>query len=290
MKFLNFGSLNLDYVYQVDHMVGPGETLASADMQVFCGGKGLNQSIALAHAGAQVYHAGLIGSEGGMLRQALEDAGVDCSLIKEVSTPTGHAIIQVNPAGQNCILLYGGANRCVTTAYIDEALAGFGEDDVLVLQNEINRLDEVVDKAYALGMKIVLNPSPFDDALRAVDFSKLSTMILNEVEGEQMTGEHEAEAILDALKEQYPGLNVVLTLGEEGAWYQNQDHRFWEPAYAVDVVDTTAAGDTFMGYFLAAQAEGLEGADSLRFAQKAASIAVSREGAAPSIPMRDEIE
>ena len=88
MKFLNFGSLNLDYVYQVDHMVGPGETLASADMQVFCGGKGLNQSIALARAGARVYHGGLIGGEGSMLRQALEDADVDCRYIKVASVPT----------------------------------------------------------------------------------------------------------------------------------------------------------------------------------------------------------
>lgn len=289
MKILNFGSLNLDYVYQVEHMVRPGETLASADMQVFCGGKGLNQSIALARAGAEVYHAGLIGEEGRMLLEELQAAGVDCRFVRIIGERTGHAIIQVDESGQNCILLYGGANRCLSSEYIDEVLAAFGEGDVLVLQNEVNRLDEIVDKAYARGMEIVLNPSPFDDGLEAVDFNKVSTLILNEVEGEQMTGEAEAEKAAEQLSRRYPKLCVVMTLGEGGASIKRDVRFCHEPAFRVDAVDTTAAGDTFTGYFLAAQAEGMEDSMCLQLAQKAASIAVTRQGAATSIPRREEV-
>lgn len=290
MRFLNFGSLNLDYVYQVDHMVQPGETLASGAMNIFCGGKGLNQSIALAKAGAEVYHAGLIGGEGAMLKDAMEEAGVCCDFVRTIKGRSGHAIIQVDQNGQNCILLYGGANRSVTSEYIDEVLAEFAAGDVLLLQNEINKLDEVVDKAHDRGMHIVLNPSPFDDALKAVDMSKISTLILNEVEGEQMTGEADPTKAMEWLGEHYPQMTVVMTLGEDGAVCRQGEAFVREPAYRVDVVDTTAAGDTFTGYFLVARAEGMDASECLKLAQKAASIAVTRAGAAPSIPVCSEVK
>lgn len=290
MKILNIGSLNLDYVYQVPHMVQPGETLAANGRNVFCGGKGLNQSIALAKAGAEVCHAGLIGEEGDVLRQALVDAGVDCRYVKTIPCSTGHAIIQVDGEGQNCILLYGGANRSLTSAYIDDVLSGFCPGEMLLLQNEVNKLDEIVNKGWERGMKIVLNPSPFDDALKAVDLNKVSMLILNEVEGEQMTGERVPEAILGKLKQLCPQTEIVLTLGSEGACFQQGETLIRQPAYMVDVVDTTAAGDTFTGYFLAGLTEELTAEACLDLAQKAASIAVSRSGAAPSIPTRNEIK
>ena len=289
MKILNLGSLNLDYVYQVDHMVQPGETLASSDMQIFCGGKGLNQSIALAKAGADVYHGGLIGEEGGILRAALEAVNVDCGFVRTIEGSTGHAIIQVDGNGQNCILLYGGTNRMLTSAFIDEVLAAFEPGDILLLQNEVNKLDEIVDKAYEKGLKIVLNPSPFNDAVKAVDLQKISLFLMNEVEGEQITGKTEPEEILQVMKRVYPQAEVVLTMGSAGAWYQNGETLLKQDAYKVEAVDTTAAGDTFTGYFLATQAEGMEVAKSLDMASKASSIAVTRPGAAPSIPMREEL-
>ncbi|MBR5315884.1 MAG: ribokinase [Firmicutes bacterium] len=289
MKILNLGSLNLDYVYQVDHMVQPGETLASSDMQIFCGGKGLNQSIALAKAGADVYHGGLIGEEGGILRAALQTAEVDCQFVRTIEGSTGHAIIQVDGNGQNCILLYGGTNRMLTSQFIDEVLAAFDAGDILLLQNEVNKLDEIVDKAHKKGMKIVLNPSPFNDAVKAVDLEKISLFLMNEVEGEQITGEADPAQILQAMKRDYPQAEVVLTMGAEGAWYQNGDILLKQNAFKVEAVDTTAAGDTFTGYFLATQAEGMDVADSLEMASKASSIAVTRPGAAPSIPMREEL-
>ena len=187
MKILNFGSLNLDYVYAVDHMVQPGETLAASTMETYCGGKGLNQSIALARAGAEVYHAGLIGEEGEILRKAVADSGADTSCIETIAGKSGHTIIQVDQNGQNCILLYGGANRSVTREFVDRVISKFERGDILLLQNEINELSYIIDKAYERGLEIILNPSPYDQNLEGCDFGKISMFLLNEIEGEQIT-------------------------------------------------------------------------------------------------------
>ena len=138
-------------------------------------------------------------------------------------------------------------------------------------------------------MKIVLNPSPFNDAVKAVDLKKISLFLMNEVEGEQITGKADPDQILQVMKAEYPQTEVVLTLGAEGAWYQKGDLSMKQAAQKVEVVDTTAAGDTFTGYFLATQAEGMTVAESLELASKASAIAVTRPGAAPSIPCRDEL-
>ena len=244
MKVLNFGSLNLDYVYSVDHMVAPGETLASSGMNTFCGGKGLNQSIALAKAGVDVYHAGMIGEEGDILLKACKEGGVNADYIKSIPGKSGHTIIQVDKNGQNCILLYGGANRSITKEYVDEVLAHFEKGDILLLQNEINMLDYIIDCAYEKGMMIILNPSPYDDALDACDFGKIAMFLLNEIEGGQVTGETQTDRILERLREIYPEAKVVLTLGGEGSVYQYKEEQYRQGIYKVKAVDTTAAGDT----------------------------------------------
>lgn len=290
MKILNFGSLNLDYVYAVDHIVQPGETVASKRLDVFCGGKGLNQSIALARAGAQVFHAGMIGGDGDPLIGMLRENGVDVGQILRVEERSGNAIIQVSAAGQNSIVLFGGANRCNSRDNVDRVLSNFAAGDMLLLQNEINHIDYIVERAAALGMTTVLNPSPFDEAVPACDLAKVSLFLVNEVEGEQITGESEPDRILSAMRSLYPASRVVLTLGGDGAMYQDAAQIVREPARRVPVVDTTAAGDTFAGYFLAAAMEGRDPAFALRSATFAASIAVSRAGAAPSIPHRSEVE
>ncbi len=289
MKVLNFGSLNIDNVYSVEHMVAPGETLASSSMQVFCGGKGLNQSIALAKAGVPVYHAGLIGEEGGILLQACEAAGVDTRYIKTVPGKSGHTVIQVDKEGQNCILLYEGANGQVTEAYVDEVLAHFGEGDLLLLQNEINMPEYIIGRAYAAGMEIAINPSPYNSRLDACDFSKISLFLLNEIEGEQITGEKEPEEMFAKLKAAYPSAKVLLTLGQNGSVYQQKEERHRQGICKVKAVDTTAAGDTFTGYFIASMIEGLPVPDGMALAAKASAITVSRSGAAASIPTKEEI-
>lgn len=289
MKVLNFGSLNLDHVYQVDHMVSPGETLASAELNVFCGGKGLNQSIALAKAGAAVYHAGCIGEDGEVLRKTLTEEGVQTDYLKTLPGKTGHAIIQVDKTGQNCILLYGGANRAMTESYIDSVLQHFEKGDILLLQNEINLLDYIIDRAYERGMTIVLNPSPYDENLAACDLNKISIFLINEVEGFQITGESEPDAILAAFSARYPSAKVVLTLGSAGSVYQDAELQHRQEIYKVSAVDTTAAGDTFTGYFIASMLEGADIKECMNLAAKASAIAVTRPGAAPSIPRREEV-
>ena len=289
MKVLNFGSLNLDYVYSVDHMVAPGETLASFGIDVFCGGKGLNQSIALARAGVSVYHAGMVGEEGGELLKACEEGGVKTDYIRTISGKSGHTIIQVDKEGQNCILLYGGANRRITEEYVDEVLSHFEKGDILLLQNEVNLLDYIIDQAYERGMMIILNPSPYDSALDACDFGKISMFLLNEIEGEQVTGETDTEEVLEKLKTIYPNAKVVLTLGGNGAVYQYRDEQYRQGIYRVKVVDTTAAGDTFTGYFISSVIQGLPVPEGLALAAKASAMAVSRQGATASIPLREEV-
>lgn len=289
MKVLNLGSMNLDYVYSLDHIVQPGETEASSGMQVFLGGKGMNQSVALAKAGAEVYQGGMIGPDGQPFLDACREYGVHPDYIRQIETKSGHAIIQIDKHAQNSILLYGGANQMLTGEYVDEVLGCFEAGDILLLQNEVNLLPYIVDKAYEMGMRIALNPSPFNEKLAAVDMGKVSIFLLNEVEGSQMTGQADPEKILEKLLELYPQAKIVLTLGRDGAVYADGEQKHFQPIFPVEPVDTTAAGDTFTGYFLAGLMEGLPIPEILRMSAKASSITVSREGAVPSIPYRREV-
>lgn len=287
MKILNFGSCNLDNVYSVPHVVQPGETLAASTFAQFVGGKGLNQSVALANAGAQVFHAGLIGEDGAVLRTFLEQAGVDTRYLQTVSEKTGQAIIQVDEHGENCIVLYAGANHAFTKAYIDTVLADFGEGDFLVLQNEINLLAYIVDAAAARGMKIFLNPAPFGDALQEIDLDKVYCILPNEIEAAAIC---KGGSFADFIREQHPALCAVVTQGKRGATFMDAAQTVFQPAFVTKAVDTTAAGDTFVGFFVATLARGGSVQQALETAAAASSITVSRKGAAPSIPLLCEVE
>ena len=289
MRVLNIGSLNLDYVYNLDHIVQPGETEASYELNVHLGGKGMNQSVALAKAGVDVYHGGMIGEDGQPFLDACKEFGVHAEYIRQIDTKSGHAIIQIDKNAQNSILLYGGANQQLTSEYIDTVLADFGAEDILLLQNEVNMLPYIVTRAYEKGMTIALNPSPFNEKLHAVDMGKISIFLLNEVEGFQITGLKNPDDIIAKLLEMYPQSKIVLTLGQDGAVYADQEQKHFQPVFKVNAVDTTAAGDTFTGYFLAGLCEGLPIPEVLKMSAKASSIAVSRAGAVPSIPFREEV-
>ena len=199
-------------------------------------------------------------------------------------------MIQVDKNAQNCIILYGGTNQMQTKEFVDEVLADFGEGDYLILQNEINMLDYIIDQAYEKKMKIVMNPSPFDDKLSTCDLSKVHLFLLNEIEGEQITGFKDKDQILDAMAEKFPNARFVLTLGSDGAVYYDGKEKVFQDIFKVKAVDTTAAGDTFTGYFIAATIEGRSIQEALRMAAKASSIAVSRPGATPSIPEIGEVK
>lgn len=289
-KILTFGSLNVDYVYHVPHFVAPGETLAASKREVNCGGKGLNQSIAAARAGAEVFHAGKIGADGQILTDMLSQSGVDISYIQHSSGPSGHAIIQVDPSGQNCILLFGGSNQEITTQEVDQVLANFGPGDRIILQNEINNLAYIMHQAAAQGLDIVFNPSPIDASIQSLPLELVSLLVLNEIEGAALAGTEDESLVLEGLRKQFPRCRILLTLGSRGCIYDDGTQRIQQKACSVEAADTTAAGDTFTGYFVAADAAALPPQECLRLATHAAAIAVSRPGAAPSIPVMAEVK
>ena len=231
MRILNFGSLNIDYVYEVDHILQPGETEASVQMRIYPGGKGLNQSIALVRAGQKVYHAGIVGKEDGdFLLQVCRDNDICTDFIQKAEGKSGHAIIQVDIKGQNSILLYGGGNQKITREYVDEVLAQFEEGDILILQNEVNLLDYIVEAAWNKKMLIALNPSPFDGKVLGCDLKKISLFMVNEIEGRLLAGiethqQEDGNKIVEAIREKYPYARVVLTMGEQGAFYGDEQKR-----------------------------------------------------------------
>ena len=295
MRALCFGSLNIDYVYQVPHFVGGGETLAAGSLSRFSGGKGLNQSIALARAGLEAWHAGAIGRDGRFLLEELQEAGVRTGYVEVLEdVSTGHAIIQRTPSGENCILLYGGANRSITREQVDRVLAGFGPGDALVLQNEISQLPYLAERAKARGMTVALNPSPMEEGLLPL-LPLADYLLLNEIEAAQLcqglgSALPEAEEDLAAaLAAALPSTAVVLTLGPRGSLYADGTRLARQAAVPVRPVDTTAAGDTYTGFFLAGALEGWGVEWAMEFAAAAAAIAVTRPGAAPSIPSREEV-
>ena len=293
MKVLSFGSLNVDYVYKLPHVVVKGETLSSKALNVYPGGKGLNQSIALGKAGADVYHAGAIGEDGRFLVECLEEAGVNTDFVKVLpEVKSGHAIIQNTDDGDNCIILHGGANQSITKEQVDETLSAFESGDYLILQNEINELKYIIEQAHSKGMKIVLNPSPMNEIINELPLDYVDYFLLNEIEAGQVLGKtiENPDEIISALAETFPHAKVVLTLGSEGSVFYDGTQIIRQGIYKVKAVDTTAAGDTFTGYFIAGAAVGRDVKESMDMAAKASAIAVSRPGAGVSIPTLSEVE
>ncbi len=288
-RILNFGSLNVDHVYMVDHIVRPGETIASVSYEIHAGGKGANQSMALARAGASVAHAGGVGQEGLWLREKLQKAGVEVSQVRVSDGAGGHAIIQVDASGENSIVLHGGANLEVTHEQIASVLEGYGPDDVLLLQNEINMIPEIMEAAHERGMAICFNPAPMTKAVMDYPLDKVDYLIVNETEGAELSGKNNDEEIATELSERY-GCVVVLTLGARGAMVCAEgEARMVKGVKVDDVVDTTAAGDTFVGYFLTGMLEGMTLEEAATLGCRAGAACVGKAGAMDSIPSRNEL-
>lgn len=292
MKILNYGSLNIDYTYSVDHFVRGGETMSSEEMHVFSGGKGLNQSIALSKSGAEVWHAGAIGTgDGDFLIRQLKEAGVNTEYISVLDGKTGHAIIQKAKDGGNCILLFGGANQQITREMVDGVMDHFEKGDYLVLQNEISEIGYIMERAREKGMVLVFNPSPMDDKISSYPLEYVDYFLLNEIEAGDICGEQgSGEELLQKLSDKFPASKIVLTLGGDGSLYRDGQRILTQGISKVPVADTTAAGDTFTGFLIGGLVQGLDAGEALDLAAKAAAIAVSRPGAAPSIPSREEVE
>ncbi len=290
MRFFNFGSLNIDYTYHMDRFVQPGETQSSLSLSIGPGGKGLNQSIALARAGAEVSHVGITGQGGEFLRPLLAENGVDISLLGQTSAPNGHAIIQVDREGQNCIVLYGGTNRALTRELIDNAVAAMEPGDAALLQNETNEIPYIIRRVRQRGCDVILNAAPMGPEVQTYPLELVSCLIVNETEGCALSGCREPEAILETLSRRWPETRLLLTLGTRGSIYLDHGRRFDAASKKVTAVDTTAAGDTYTGFFLSRLYAGDDPAQAMKTAAAASALAVTRPGAAGSIPKMEELQ
>ena len=292
MKVLVFGSLNIDLLYSVDHIVTPGETIGSSSFTRSAGGKGANQAAALAKAGLPVYMAGKIGSDGQFLLKLLESYGVNTDAVVQYGGATGQAVIQIDKNGQNAIVLNSGGNGEVTVEEIRVTIAQFNSGDIIVLQNEIANLRQIMECANERGMRICLNPSPFNEKIEALPLGMADWLFVNEIEGAalaKLPGGASLETILEKLAGLFPTTEIILTAGKDGAFYGYKNTRAKGEIVNMPVVDTTGAGDTFTGFFLAAREKNTTVPEALAIACKAASIAVSRKGAMESIPKADEV-
>jgi ribokinase len=292
MKVLVFGSLNIDMVFSVDHIVAPGETISSASLVKSAGGKGANQAAALAKAGMSVYMAGKIGKDGLFLTELLRSYGVNTDHVKVYEGATGQAIIQVDREGQNSIVLFSGGNHAIEEGEIGPVLDAFDRGDMVALKNEIVLTGKIMEAAKKRGLRICLNPSPYNEKIERLPLDLVDIFFVNELEGSALVGMAEdspPEAVLDALVSRFPGTEIVLTLGKRGARYGCSSVRANGEIIDLPVADTTGAGDTFAGYFIAARAKGADVSRALASACRASSIAVSRKGAMESIPLAAEV-
>ncbi|MEM9318698.1 MAG: ribokinase [Pseudomonadota bacterium] len=279
---LNVGSINIDLVYRVPHLVRPGETLAAEKFTRNLGGKGANQSIAAAKAGASVMHCGAVGYDGHDYVKELADAGVSTDTIEILSEPTGHAVVAVDAEGENSIMLFAGANHAIADRLLDDAFADIGPDDWVMLQNEVQVNVEAAVRARGKGASVVYSAAPFDpDAVMDI-LPFITHLLLNEIEN----------AALDHLSVPVPDTIIrVVTQGAAGATWLAQSQNMHVAAFDVpDVLDTTGAGDCFAGNLVAALERGMSPIDAVYFAQAAAAIQITRNGAAPAMPSRAEIE
>ena len=286
MAIWNLGSINADMVYAMPHLPVAGETLAATGLDQFLGGKGANMSVAAARAGSVVHHIGAVGPEGDWAVQRLMEYGVDTRHIATLDLPTGHAIIAVDQAGENQIILYPGANRAISGDQIGQALSAANSGDILVLQNETNMQAEAAQMARDLGLRVAYAAAPFDSEAVNQVLPYLDLLFLNQVEAEQLhqaTGKSPSELGIS---------DVIVTLGARGARHYSTTSGQTSDVAALPVtpVDTTGAGDTFTGYVLSGLDRALPMPQAMAQATRAAALMVTRHGTADVIPDLKEVQ
>jgi len=290
MKFLNYGSINIDKVYSLNHIVKEGETISTSSYNLFPGGKGANQSVALANAGCEVYHAGKVGSDGIWIIELLKKYNVNTSFINLSKLDTGHAIIQVDEKGQNSIFINGGSNNDNSTEEANEIISNFSKGDYLIIQNEINLNKDLINIAKENEMFVCVNPSPFTSSILSWPLEKVDFLFVNEIEGSQIAKiEGNYELILDKLNQLFNKTHIIMTVGKDGAYYAYKNIKEFASIVDANKVDTTAAGDTFLGFFLASFSINSNPKKALEYASLASSKTISRKGAIPSIPLKNEL-
>jgi ribokinase len=285
MAIFNLGSINIDHFYTLPHLPQPGETLGATSHSFGLGGKGINQSVAAARAGAKVHHVGAISKSDTWVRDRIESYGVNCQHISALEADTGHAIILVDSAGENSIILDAGANAKIDIGTARRALDAGVSHDIFLLQNETNLQVDAAKLAKAKGMRVFYSAAPFDLVSVQKILPYVSTLLVNEVEAEQLC------AALGSRLDEIPVPQILVTLGSKGAmWRSNETGEVIEVSSPkVTAVDTTAAGDTFAGYFAAGCDLGLSVGDALLWAASAASLKVTQHGTADAIPTATDV-
>lgn len=290
MAVINFGSINIDHVYQVPHFVQPGETLSSSDYQQLLGGKGANQSIALAKAGTDVKHVGRIHELDAHFKQTMIKHGIDCRFVCCGDVPTGHAIIQVTPSGENAIVLFGGANQQLDNKDVLRALDAAEKGDWVLTQNETSGLEDVLRQSKDQGLRVAFNPAPMTESVKALPHDCIDLLIVNEVEAAEICGCEDLDDMEAYFREDWPHAEVIITLGKAGVRMLRAGETLNVPAFNVEAVDTTAAGDTFIGFFLSSYSLKGDAEYALRLACAASALAVTKAGAAQSIPDPEDVK
>lgn len=292
MRILDFGSLNLDNVFQVRHLVKKGETLRAEKTEKLPGGKGLNQAIAAARAGSEVWMAGNVGFDGGDLLRILNKNEIHTDFVRShPEENSGRAIIEINPEGDNSILYDPGANERCDPAQIVRVFAHFHPGDYLICQNEISSMDYLLSTARRKGFRIVFNPSPLSPALLDWNLDGIAVVAVNEYECSVLTGLESAspQDLCRAFLRRWPLSGLLLTLGSQGSMFARKTKAWFMPSFPTRVVDTTGAGDTYLGYFTDGLARGMDIGEAMRRASAAAALAIGKKGAAVAIPDAKEV-
>ena len=293
------GSINMDLVVRTPRMPLPGETLLGSDFHTIPGGKGANQTVAVARQGAAVKIVGCVGNDdfGQAQWRCLNAEGIDLSLLQvDAQQATGIAVIMIDQSGQNSIIVSAGANNAVSVAQIDAAKDAIAQAAMLICQLEVpvESVMYAIESAHHSQTPVLLNPAPAHHGLDLTLFEKVTYLILNESEAEALTGmgvNDVTSAKAAAMRLRDAGAKtVILTLGANGAIVAHGGELYHEAAVSVKAVDTTAAGDTFVGCFAVAISEGVSVPEAVRIATHASALSVTKLGAQPSIPTRQEVE
>lgn len=290
MNIINIGSLNIEHVLQLPRFPSSQDRLYCRHYQRLPGGKGYYQSVAMARAGAKVWHIGFIGPDGHFLRDSLKHNNVDVRYVHKTQTPTGQEHISITPDCHMTKVRYMGANACFEPHFLDCLFKQLQEKQLVLVQNEVNDIPKVFEQIKSYNLNLTFHPAPYSEDIKDYPLHMVDTLIFNLNTGQKLSNEQEPEKILKSLLAKYPNTALVLTLGAKGAWYVDNHQKIKVPGDPVMAIDESQAGNTFVGYFLAQKSQDNPIESCIKFACRASALCVSREGKSATIPYLTEIK